>query len=326
MPDWGLVERGERRGPYPGRRAHAHPDQPGQGPLPAGGIHQGRGDRLLPADRAGDAAARGRPGADPAPLPRRRRARPVLLLREERPDGHTAVGPPGHRGHQRRADRLRGRRRRRDAGLAGQPGRAGAPRAAVDSAQRHPARGCAGPPRHRAAGRRAAGRPGRGRPRSGGGHVDRRHRPGRADRGRPARRGRTRPGGPDLRKQGHPGVRRGRTVPEQGRLGLREAAERHPGQGVPGLLRRRHVGRAADAAGSTSTTTRTLPPATPSRRTRCAAATCRRWRLRSPGTRSAPYAGPTICASPPPRCWAASTEHGDLAADLLGPDRPELPH
>ena len=30
-------------------------------------------------------------------------------------------------------------------------------------------------------------------------------------------------------------------LPEQGRLGLRQAAERDPGQGVPGLLHRHHV-------------------------------------------------------------------------------------
>ena len=77
------------------------------------------------------------------------------------------------------------------------------------------------------------------------GHVDRRERPRRADRGRPDGRGRTDPGPPDLGEQGNPGVRRGRAGAEQGRLVLRQAAQRHPGQGVPRLLHRHHVGRAA---------------------------------------------------------------------------------
>ena len=108
--------------------------QPGQGALPGGRVHQGRGDRLLHPDRAGAAAAPARPGADPDPLPQRRRRR--ALLREERTRRHPRLGTPGDAAGPRLDEgpgdhRLRGRRRPAHPGLAGQPRRARAAHPAV---------------------------------------------------------------------------------------------------------------------------------------------------------------------------------------------------
>ena len=87
-----------------GRRSRADAVQPGQGALPRGRLHQGRGHRLLHPHRAGAAAAPGQPGADPEALPRRRRGQ--VLLREE-----LALAPAG----------LGARRRAAVAGLDQEP-------------------------------------------------------------------------------------------------------------------------------------------------------------------------------------------------------------
>ena len=146
-----------------------------------------------------DAAARPRPGAHPAALPRRRpgghrrardtgrdhAARGRLVLREERARRHPGLGAPTAGAHERGRHRLRRRRGDRDAGLAREPRRPRAARPAVDDRQR-PARdrtACSTCPA-RSRGRRAAGRPGRRRPRPGCGDGRARLRPRRAARGR----------------------------------------------------------------------------------------------------------------------------------------------
>ena len=68
----GKGRRGRGRGPP------AQALEPRQGLLPGGRLHQGPGDRLLPADRPGAAAAPARPPADAEALSGRRRG-PVLL-------------------------------------------------------------------------------------------------------------------------------------------------------------------------------------------------------------------------------------------------------
>ena len=134
----------------------------------------------------------------------------LLLLREERTDGYSALGTPGGSAPATE-HRLRGRRRAADRGLAGQPGRPGTARPAVDRRQR-PARGT-GWSTSRSPSR------GRGEPLAnrvvvdldpGAGMTIVESAPGGADRGRADGQRRAGPGAPDLGQQGNPGVRRRR--------------------------------------------------------------------------------------------------------------------
>ena len=109
------------------RRQDALALQSGQGPLSPRGLHEGPGDRLLHADRAGPAAAPARPSAHLEALSQRRGGQ--VLLREALPVARAVVG--ADRGRLVRAQRgqhhvlpLPGPA---DARVAGQPRR---PRAA----------------------------------------------------------------------------------------------------------------------------------------------------------------------------------------------------
>ncbi len=85
-----------RRGierPRARRRSRDRRDEPRQGPLPAGGLHQARGDRVLRRDRAGDAQASGRSRPDAEALSGRGRRRGVL--REARARTRARVGQDG---------------------------------------------------------------------------------------------------------------------------------------------------------------------------------------------------------------------------------------
>ena len=64
-----------------GRGPHAGAVEPGQGAVPGGRVHQGAGDRLLPADRVGAAAAHRAAAGDHQAVPGRR-GRQVLLPEE----------------------------------------------------------------------------------------------------------------------------------------------------------------------------------------------------------------------------------------------------
>ena len=94
---------GVARGARPGRRdrrAAAQGHEPRQGAVPGRRVHQGRGDRLLRARRAGDAAAHRRPRGHAAPLPeRRRRARRSSrsAARRTGPSGSARSQGPGDR-------------------------------------------------------------------------------------------------------------------------------------------------------------------------------------------------------------------------------------
>ena len=84
---------------------------------PRGRLHQGRGDRLLRADRADDPAPPARPRADPGPVSRRRRG--PALLREARAEAHARLGQDrADRDGLGRGARLHRLRRPPDPGLA----------------------------------------------------------------------------------------------------------------------------------------------------------------------------------------------------------------
>ncbi|CAA9503894.1 MAG: DNA_ligase_IV_Ku-like, partial [uncultured Solirubrobacteraceae bacterium] len=183
------------------------PEQPGQGALSRGRVHEDRRARVLPGDRARAAAAHGGPAPDAQALSQRRGRQ--VLLREERPVAPPGLGPDrGDPGHPLRA--LRGPR---DAGVAEQPRRPRAPHA-------DGSRGGHRPPDHD-----------RLRPRPGAGRDDRRVLPrgGLAARDVPG----AAPGerGQDERVQGPAGVRAAQPPrrllrPQQGLL---EGGGRAPG-------------------------------------------------------------------------------------------------
>ena len=108
--------------PGRGRRAPGEALEPRQGPLSRGRLRQARRHRLLRAHRAGRPAAPRGPRADAQALPQRRRRRSSSTRRTRR-----RTAPSGCTTARVGVDRLRRRRRRGDARLAGQPRR---PRAA----------------------------------------------------------------------------------------------------------------------------------------------------------------------------------------------------
>src|SRR5258708_1976413 len=139
---------GRSRGPEPG------PDQPDQGAVPGDRVHQGRRDRLLPADRAGAAAAYRRPATDPQAVPGRG-DRPALLQQAR-------TGAPARLGAHRAPARarlplgpglgaVRDRRRSPHPDLDDQPRRPGTAHPPVAAAPGGPARPARVRPRPRLA-------------------------------------------------------------------------------------------------------------------------------------------------------------------------------
>ena len=110
-PSGGHARRGRGRGPP------ALALQPGQGHVPRGGLHQGAGDRLLHAHRAGRAAAPARPAADAQALPERGRG--PVLLREALPLARPRLGAP--RGRSRRSSTASATTCRRSSGSPTSP-------------------------------------------------------------------------------------------------------------------------------------------------------------------------------------------------------------
>lgn len=209
-----------------GRRTSPVPDQSRQGPLPGIGNDEGRGHRLLHADRARHAPARRRPSRHPQTLAQRGGQRAVL--REEPRGLRTGVVGASFTRALGSVGALSAPELGRGAGVGGAAGRTRTARAAV--AVRRPAQGARHPDRLRP---RSRSRCGPDRMRGGG--------TGRARPGREPRLDRV-PG--HQRQQGYSPVRAAR--PEAGRFGRvdrretsgdgsREAAartrHRHHGQG-----------------------------------------------------------------------------------------------
>ena len=109
-----------------GRGPHALALEPRQGHVPRGGLHQGAGDRLLHARRAGAAAAPARPSAHAQAL-----SRTAWRASTSTRSSARRTGPTGwaraRDAHRPQDDRLLPLRRPPDARLDGEPGR---PRAA----------------------------------------------------------------------------------------------------------------------------------------------------------------------------------------------------
>ena len=172
--------------------------------------------------------------------------------------------------------------------------------------------------------RRAAGRPGGRRPGPWCGHHHRRGRPGSHDRGRATRLRRSGAGGPDLRQQRDPGVRRGRADPEPTDLGVREAAQRDPAPRLPdffvaSMSIAERAGRIYVDYNQNLAARNTIAPYSLRGRERPSVATPLTWE------EVAATGGPDDLRFSPEQVLDRVAEHGDLAADLLHPDRPELP-
>ena len=116
--------------------------QPRQGLLSRDRVHQGPGDRVLHAHRAGAAAAPARPPPDAQALSGRRGG--AVLLREAVPGPPARLGPHRRRvlAPERARDRLLPGRRPRDGRVAGQPRRPRAAHAARARRARRSSRPC----------------------------------------------------------------------------------------------------------------------------------------------------------------------------------------
>ena len=128
----------------------------------------------------------------------------------------------------------------------------------------------------------------------------------------------------DLGQQGDPGLRRGAAQPEQGRLGLRQAAGRDPGQTAAGLLRGHHEHRPAQGRiyvdyNQNLAARNTIAPYSMRGRERPAVATPVTWE------EVGAVQGPDDLRFSPDQVVHRVAESGDLAADLLSRDRPPLP-